>query len=150
MTIKESDLRGIKEPREPVRAERAKRGRIVGKGPLYIPQEIRDQNKGYFLYWAVSSSDKEYTLLELRRNGYDFVPAEQLTVLSENFGTGLEHTYSDGNYICTGTGNGTKSYLMRIKQEIKDEIDAEHLAARLKNQSRITDDPMALPGVFKK
>lgn len=150
MTIKESDLRGINNPREPVRAERAKRSRIVGKGPLFVPQEIKDQNKGYFLYWAASSQSNEYTLLELRRSGYEFVPAEQLTVLSESFGTGLEHTYSDGGYICTGTGNGSKSYLMRIKQELKDELDAEHVARRLKNQSRIVDDPMALPGVFKK
>lgn len=152
--MRESDLRGVKDPKSSeIKGRRVKRPKMVGDGPLYVPQEIKDQNVGYFLYWAVSSDKNPYTLLELRRRGYDFVPAEQLKVLDESFGganVGLEHTYSDGNYICTGTGSGTKSYLMRIKQELKDELDEMALEEILDNQSRIDADIDSVPGSYRK
>lgn len=149
---RESDLRGVKEGHEITHAKKVKRPKLSGDGPLHVPQEIKDLNQGYFLYWAVTSDRNPYTLLELRRKGYDFVPASQLKAISDAFGdgTGLENTYSDGQYICTGTGAGTKSYLMRIKQELKDEIEEAFKEEVLENQSRIDQDAASKPGVYRK
>ena len=136
--------------RTPIRGKL--RRKLNNPGPLYVPPELVELNKGYHLRWEVSSDRNPYSMLEMRRLGYEFVPAKQLQAISDALGDGgaLAQTYTDGEYICTGTGAGTRSYLMRIRQELKDEIDADFRSDILENKSRIDAELTENPNIYKK
>lgn len=130
------------EIREPVRTNI--RARTVGsRGPLFVPPEIKEPGYEYAIIDVSDNNMNE--LVQRKRDGWRFVPKEHLTKynidLEELDDSGITNTYTDGKYICMGTGAGTRGYLMRIPLDQYKEIQS---VEREENQRRLRAKEAAL------
>lgn len=127
----------------PIRKDKLRPNAPQLRGPLWVPESIKQKYQGYQLRWIGVSNRDSYTIGQYQDLGYTFVTKDDVadTEMGES---NLSRTYIEGGKVCTGTGDNTKAYLMKIPQELFDEFceyEEEKIVERRRQLGEIAKSP---------
>lgn len=132
----------------PIRKDKIRHNSPQLRGPLWVPDSIKAKYQGYHLGWIGVSDRDAYTIGQYQDLGFSFVTKDDISD-TEMGESNLSRSYIEGGKVCTGTGAGTKAYLMKIPQELYDEF-CESEEERVKERRRILGEVTNQQGVYGK
>ena len=132
----------------PIRKDKIRHNSIELRGPLWVPASLKHKYQDYHLKWVGVSDRDSYTLGQYESLGYSFVDAKDLSN-TEMGESNLSQSYVEGSKICTGTGAGSKAYLMKVPHALHEEFN-ESEEERIKERRRQLGEVAKQPGAYGK
>ena len=132
--------------KEPIRKGKIRHESVQLRGPLWVDPRLKEKYKEYHLAWSGVSDRDSYSLGQYQDMGFSFIPKTDIEELQTGE-SNVSRVYTEGNWICTGTGTDTKSYLMKCPLDMYNDFQ-ESEEERVKARRRALGEVTQQKGVY--